>query len=183
MTDPLQPMYDADTLCESYADPEPVRARITELRQQIRTAPDDVAELLARGELVERLSGLGDLDEALEEGRRAADRAELAGTRAQQHLARLRLAQVHARRGEFAESNPILTELLNASTQFGPVIEAFTRHQAGTNDFEQSHYADAATQFARALAIRVELELPEDEVSRSRAALAAAERRRTEQDA
>lgn len=168
---------DPETLRESYPDPAAVQARVEALRAQIRTAPDEIAELLARGELVILLRGLGELDEALNEGNAAADRAEIAGTPAQQHTARIRLAHVHQWRGEFAESNLIFTELLAAAQQFGPVIEAFTHQHAGENDYDQGHWADARDHFARASAIREELELPDDERASSRLALAAALRR------
>jgi tetratricopeptide (TPR) repeat protein len=177
MSEPIQPQFDPDTLREVYADPEAVQARIVELRSEVRTAADETAELLARGELVALLRGLGELDDALTEGKRAADRAEMVGTRPQQHLARLRLAHVHQWRGEFAESNLIFTELLNASTQFGPVIEAFTHQHAGKNSYDQGHFADAREHFARALAIREQYELPDDQLASSKLALAAAERR------
>ena len=176
MTNPLEPSYDPQTLHEGYADPTPVRARIAELRTEIRTAPDEVGELQARGELVGLLRCLGDLDDALAEGRRAVDRAELAGTPAQQHLARLRQAHVHQWRGEFAESNLAFTELLNEVGQFGPIIAAFTHQHAGKNAFDQGHYADARDQFGRALAIRREFELPDDQIASSQLALDAAER-------
>ena len=176
MTDPPEPSYDPRTLHEVYADPAAVRDRIAELRSQIRSAPDEVAELLARGELVARLRGLGDLEDALVEARRAADRADLAGTPAHQHLARLRLAHVHQWRGEFAESNLAITELLNAVGQFGPIIEAFTRQHAGQNAYDQCHFADARDHFARALAIRRKYEVPEDQIASSQLALDAAER-------
>jgi hypothetical protein len=176
MTEPLEPTYDAETLREVYADPEALRARITALRQDIRTAPDDVAELLARGELVVLLRGLGELDDALAEGRRAADRADMVGTAPQQHLARLRLAHVHQWRGEFAESTMLFTELLNGVGQFGPVIEAFTREQVGKNAYEQGLYSDAEVQFAFALTLRESFELPEEQIESSRLALAAARR-------
>ena len=57
--------------------------------------------------------------------------------------------------------------------RFGPVIDAFTHHHAGLNDYDQAHWSDARGHFARALAIREELEL--DEADSSRAALAAAQ--------
>lgn len=177
MTEPIEPSYDPRTLREVYPDLDAVRTRIAALRQQVRTAPDEVAELLARGELVTLLRGLGELDEALAEGRRAADRAEMTGSPPQQHLARLRLATVYQCRGEFAESNLLFTELLNASGQFGPVVEAFTQHDAGKNDYDQGHYADAGAHFARALAIREHNQLPEEQLGASRQALAAAEQR------
>jgi hypothetical protein len=183
MTDPLEPSYDPATLRETYADPDAVRQRVADLRREIRTAPDDIAELLARGELVVRLRVLGDLDDALGEARRAADRAEIVGTPAQQHLARLQLAQVHQWRGEFGDSNLICTELLNAAGQFGPVIEAFTHQHAGANAFDQGHFADARDHFARALAIREQYELPDEQLAESRTALQAAQRRTGEEPA
>jgi uncharacterized protein YhaN len=172
----IEPAYDPETLREVYADPDAVQARIAELRQEVRAAPDDIAELMARGELVALLAASGELHQALQEARAAADRAEIAGNRAQQHLARIRLAQVHQWRGEFADSNLIFTELLAAAQRFGPVIEAFTHQHAGTNDYDQRHWADAREHFARALAIRAELELPDEQIHSSRVALAAAER-------
>lgn len=174
MTDPLEPTYDPETLRESYPDRAAVMARVPQLRAEVRDALDEIDELRARGELVGLLRGLGELDQALAEAQRAADRADMVGNGAQQHTARLRLAHVHQWRGEFAESNPIFTELLAAATQFGPVIEAFTHHHAGHNDYDQGHWSDARDHFARALAIRDRLELPE--AASSRVALAAAER-------
>jgi tetratricopeptide (TPR) repeat protein len=167
---------DPETLREIYADPAAVRARIDELRREIRDAPDEIAELIARGDLVVLLRGLGELDEALNEGNAAVDRAEIAGTPAQQHTARVRLAHVHQWRGEFAESNLLFTELLAAAGQFGPVIEAFTHQHAGKNDYDQGHWSDAREHFARALQLRDELELPDDQRLASRIALAAADR-------
>jgi tetratricopeptide (TPR) repeat protein len=167
---------DPETLREIYADPAAVRARIDELRREIREAPDEIAELIARGDLVVLLRGLGELDEALNEGNAAVDRAEIAGTPAQQHTARVRLAHVHQWRGEFAESNLLFTELLAAAGQFGPVIEAFTHQHAGKNDYDQGHWSDAREHFARALQLRDQLELPDDQRRASRVALAAADR-------
>jgi hypothetical protein len=172
----IESTLDPETLREVYRDPAAVPARIEVLRGEIRGAPDEIAELMARGELVALLRGIRRLDEALNEANAAADRAEIAGTPAQQHTARVRLAHVHQWRGEFAESNLLLTELLPAARQFGPVIEAFTHQHAGKNDYDQGHWADARDHFARALAIRDELELPDDERESSRIALAAAGR-------
>jgi tetratricopeptide (TPR) repeat protein len=176
------PVADPETLREIPPDAATTAARVAQLREDIRSAPDEIAELLARGDLVDTLRIGGDLGAALEEGRRAADRAEMVGTAAQQHLARQRLASVHQWRGEFAESTPIFTELLNASTQFGPVIEAFTHQRAGTNDYDQGHYADAREHFARALAIRQRFELPAEEIAVSRQALEAATRREQDEE-
>ena len=180
MSEPLPPLaatLDPETLHESYPDAGAARARTDELRAELRSAPDEVGELVARGDLVDLLRGLGELDEALNEARAAADRAEIAGNAAMQHTARLRLAHVHWRRGEFGDSNVIVTELLPAAEQFGPVIEAYTHHYAGLNDFEQGHWDDARDHFARALALRDELELPDDERAASRLGFEAAARR------
>jgi tetratricopeptide (TPR) repeat protein len=171
-----EPRLHPETLREVYPDGAAAQARMASLRTEIRQAPDEIAELMARGELVVLLRGVGELDDALTEARAAVDRAEIAGNRAQQHTARVRLAHVHQWRGEFAESNLLFTELLAATTRFGPVIEAFTHQHAGKNDYDQGHWADARDHFARALALREELELPADQVDASRVALAAATR-------
>jgi hypothetical protein len=178
MTEPTYdpPTLDPETLHEIYRDPSAVQARIEQLRPDIRDAPDEIAELMARGELVGLLRGTGQLAEALNEANAAVDRAEIAGSAAQQHTARVRLAHVHQWRGEFGESNLLFTELLAVATQFGPVIEAFTHQHAGKNDYDQGHWADARDHFLRALTIRDELELPDDERAASRIALAAARR-------
>jgi tetratricopeptide (TPR) repeat protein len=173
MTELPEPVLDPTTLHEIFPDAGLVPARVERLRADIRDAPDEIAELLARGELVVLLRISGALDDALHEANAAVDRAEIAGTRAQQHTARVRLAHVHQWRGEFAESNLLFTELLAAAEQFGPVIEAFTHQHAGQNDYDQGHWADARDHFARALAIRDELELPER--AASQVALAAAQ--------
>ena len=165
MTGPLEPTYDPETLREVYADPDAVRARVQQLGAEVRDALDEIDELRARGELVAYLRGLGELDDALAEAQRAVDRADIVGNPAQQHMARMRLAHVQQWRGDFAQSTMIFTELLAAAGQFGPVIEAFTHQHAGTNDYDQGHWADAQDHFAHALAIRDELELPDDSAS------------------
>ena len=171
----LELSHDPETLHEHYADAQAVQARIQALRGEIRSAADEIEELAARGELVELLRGVGELDEALNEANAAVDRAEIAGNAAQQHTARLRLAHVHQWRGEFADSNVIFTELLSVADEFGPIIEAFIHQHAGLNDYDQRHFADAREHFARALTIRDELELPDDQRAFSRLALTAAQ--------
>ncbi len=166
--------YDPVALSESFADPSRARARAEELRQEIRSAPDEIAELIARADLVDILRALGEEDEALREALAAVDRADIAGSHAQQHTARIRLARVHQVRGEFGDANALHTELLAAAAEFGPVVEAFTYQHAGENDLAQGHTEDAAAHFARALRIREELDLAE--AAQSRSALAAARR-------
>ena len=166
--------FDPETLHEQFDDPDQVRARVEQLRAEIRDAADPIDELRARGEHIGLLRGLGDLDDALAEARRAVERADIAGNGAQQHMARLRLAHVQQWRGDFAESNMIFTELQSVADRFGPIIEAVTHQHAGMNDYDQRHWADARIHFSRALAIREEYELPEAEWSRL--ALAAAVR-------
>ena len=181
MTDPLSHRTDPQTLRERYADPAAVTRRIEDLRAEIGHAADPVGELLARGELVELLAAGGRLDEALREAESAADRADMSGNGAQQHMARLRLAQVHTLRGEFGPSTLLYTELLAAAERFGPVIEAVTHHAAALDAYDQGHWSDARQHFARALALREEYDLPDDERESSRLGLEAALRRLREE--
>jgi hypothetical protein len=176
MSEPLEPGYDPETLRESYPDTDAVAARIAQLRTDVRDAPDEVAELMARGELVVLLRAGDELDEALNEANAAVDRAEIAGTLVHQHTARVRLAQVHAARGEFAESNMLFTELTAVAATFGPAVSSFTHQHAGENDFDQQLWSSAKNHFALAGALREEFELPDQDVSR--AALDAVNRRR-----
>jgi tetratricopeptide (TPR) repeat protein len=166
--------FDAETLHEVFDEPDQARGRVQQLRAEVRDALDPIDELRARGELVDLLRGLDELDDALVEAQRAVDRADIAGNGAQQHTARLRLAHVQQWRGDFAQSNMIFTELLSVADRFGPIIEAFTHQHAGKNDYDQGHWSDARDHFARALAIRDEYELPE--AASSRFALDAAAR-------
>jgi len=175
MTELPRPTFDPETLREVHPDPDAVRARVQQLRAEVRDALDEIDELRARGELVAYLRGIGELDDALAEAQRAVDRADIVGNGAMRHMARLRLAKVQQWRGDFAESNMIFTELLPVADTFGPVIEAFTHQDAGENDYDQGHFADARDHFARALHLRAELEL--DEAAESRTALEAANRK------
>jgi tetratricopeptide (TPR) repeat protein len=177
VSEPLAHRTDPQTLREQYADPTAVGRRIGELREDVRNAPDPVGELLARGELVDLLAADARLDDALGEAQAAADRADVAGNGAQQHMARLRLAQVYTVRGEFGPATLLYTELLAAAERFGPVIEAVTHHVAALDAYEQRHWADARDHFARALALREEYDLPDDEREASRLGLDAALRR------
>jgi tetratricopeptide (TPR) repeat protein len=177
VSEPLAHETDPQTLRERYADPAAVARRIDELRAEVGRAPDPVAELLARGELVELLAAAGRPDDALAQAESAADRADTVGNPAQQHMARLRLAHVHTLRGEYAQSTLLYTELLAAGERFGPVIEAVTCHYAGLDAFGQQHWSDARDHFARALSLREEFDLPDDEREASRLGLQAALRR------
>lgn len=173
----IEPSYDPQSLREVYPDEAVVDARIVELRAELADPPDEVAELMARGELVGLLRGADRLDEAREEATQALDRTRAVGTPAQQHLAELRLAQVVQWQGEFGTSNVMFGHLLSRATDHGPVVAAFTYHHAGNNFYDQGDYARAEDLFANALAIREELELPEEQIESSRLALAAARAR------
>ncbi|GAB2462600.1 hypothetical protein [Jatrophihabitans fulvus] len=176
--------WDAETLRERFVDPDAAQAHVEVLRERIRGAQyraDEIGELLARGELVDLLRIRGELDDALAEANAAVDRAELEGTPPQVHLARVRLAHVHSWRGEYGDANVVLTELMAAAGRLGPVVEAYTRHHAGLNDYEQGHWSDARQQFTAALKLREQLELDEAELAPLRTALAAAERHAEEQ--
>ncbi|HVX45659.1 MAG TPA: hypothetical protein VHC49_17345 [Mycobacteriales bacterium] len=165
MTEPLEFAYDPQTLREVVTDPSIITARIDQLRVDIAGAPDEVGELTARADLVDLLRISGDLGSALSEAGAAVDRARIAGTPAQQHIAQLRLAHVHQWREEFSTSDAIFSLLLDHASDFGPIIEAFTHQHAGLNDFDQGRYEPAEQHFAHAHQIRERLELPEAEQS------------------
>lgn len=180
--DAIVPSYDAETLREQYDDLAAARARAEELRTDVLTAEDTTAELLARTDLVDLLLGLGELDGpdgALTQAEQASDRADTAGTAAQQHLARIRLARAYQYAGDFGQANAVFTELAHAAGQFGPVIEAFTAQAIGGNDYDQGHYEQARARFGRALAVREQYDLPAEQVEQSRVSLAAAIRKET----
>ncbi|MDP9118415.1 MAG: hypothetical protein M3O28_14365 [Actinomycetota bacterium] len=172
----LESGVDPDTLRMTVASRDAARVRVTQLRADLLWAPDETAELLTRGELVDLLGAAGEYDQALSESQQAVDRAEMVGTGAQQHLARIRLAQAHQWRAEFAASNLEFADLVRAANRYGPVIAGFTHHQAGVNAYDQGDYDAAERHFGNALALRQEFELT-DQVAHSRAALAAVARR------
>lgn len=173
MSEPA-PIYDPASLREVFPNADEARRYVDRLRADIRAASDETAELLVRGELVDALRILDQLDDALTEADRAVERAELVGTPAQQHLARLRLGRVRHRRGDFGDANLLATELLHAGSQFGPVIYAFTEQFAGENAFDQGHFTEASEHFTEALRVRRELQLPDEQIAASQAGLDAA---------
>ncbi len=177
----LEHTYDPDTLNEVYADPDAVRTRIAELRRDLLEAPDEIAELLARADLVDVLRGIGDLDDALDEAHRAADRAEIAGTAAQQHLARLRLAHVHQRRGEFVEANLTVVELEGSPGRLRAGHRGAHPARGGAERlYSQQNWTEAQFNFAAAIALRETLELSADENAASYAAIEAVRRKLAE---
>jgi tetratricopeptide (TPR) repeat protein len=172
-----EPSYDPRTLREVYPDDAAVDARIAELRAELTDPPDEVAELMARGELVGLLRSADRLDEAREQATAALDRAREVGTPAQRHLAELHLAHVAQWQGDFGTSNVMFGHLLARATDHGPVVAGLTYQDAGKNFYDQGDYGRAEELFAQALAIREELELPADQIESSRLALAAARAR------
>ena len=173
----IEPSFDPQTLREVYPDEAALSARIAELRTELTDPPDEVSELMARGELVSLLRGADRLDEAREEATAALDRARAVGTPAQQHLAELRLAHVVQWQGDYGTSNLMFGHLLARATDHGAVVAAFTYQHAGKNFYDQGDRLRAEELFAQALAIREELELPDDQIEASRLALAAARAR------
>ncbi|MGI8880979.1 MAG: hypothetical protein ACR2KJ_10840 [Jatrophihabitans sp.] len=156
--------YDPDTMHEMIGDFEALRTRTEQLRSELADEPDPPAELMLRGELVDRLRVGRQLDDVLAEADAALERSRAIGTAAQQHLACLRKAHVHQWRAEFGTSNAIFAQLVGHGNEFGPVVQAFTYQHAGKNLFDQGRFAEAADEFARALALREEFELPDDQL-------------------
>jgi tetratricopeptide (TPR) repeat protein len=136
-------------------------------------------ELRVRARLGGELRIAGRYDEALGVLRGAVALAESVGDPVRVHAARIRLAQVHQWRGEFAAADALFAELLDA-VEGDPTLAAmrpFTLQHAGKCQFDQGRYADAVRLFDAALRLRLEQGAAEEDVASSRQALIEAQRR------
>ena len=135
---------------------------MADLRRQAREPVDEVAEFVARGELIDLLLATGASAEAVDEAERAVDRAIVTGTAPQQHLARLRLAAALDAAGspQQAESR-CSTDLQADGNQYGAGDRRRTPTSSrGRRAYTAGNYAAAHEHFPRALALREEFELP-----------------------
>ncbi|GAD34924.1 hypothetical protein MTS1_02295 [Microbacterium sp. TS-1] len=161
--------YDPDTLRE-IVDPEQCAERLAEIGEQ-RSLP----ALLER---VWLLKVLDRLDEALVLAEQAVRVARMAGTRKDLLRARVLHATILQHRGAFAAAIQELTTCAEeAEGQSWPLLAAFAYQHRGKVSYDAREYADARTDFKRALFLRQEGGAPEDQLESTLLAVDAAERR------
>lgn len=162
--------YDPETLRET-VDPAECAARLDELGEQ-RSLP-------ALMERVWLLKVLGRLDESLVVADQTVRVARMAGTRKDLLRARVLHATVLQWRGAFAaavaELNPCVEE---AQGQSWGALAAFAIQHRGKVRYDAGHYVAARADFKRALLLRQEAGVPEEQLEPTLLAIEAAERRR-----
>lgn len=161
--------YDPDTLRE-IVDPAQCAARLDEIDAQ-RSLP----MLLER---VWLLKVLDRLDEALVLAAQAVRVARMGGTRKDLLRARVLHATVHQNRGAFAAAIQELTTCAEeAEGQDWPLLAGFAYQHRGKVSYDAQEYADARSDFKRALFLRQEGGAPEEQLESTLLAIDAAERR------
>ncbi|WP_319458786.1 WG repeat-containing protein [Micromonospora sp. RTP1Z1] len=154
-TDPEQALaafrwrLDPETLREETTDPGELRAVRDGLTGKLGTALDNRsrARLLSLRSVASRI--LGDLDDALADGRLAVTYAEATGELRRTALARARLAQVLRWRGEHAEADRLFAEA--NSPELPDRLRAALHEHAGRSCYDQGRLIEACHHFERAL--------------------------------
>jgi len=148
--------FDPDTLREVVSSDE-VR-ELTDVRDLLTAKVDGVtdngqkARLLSLRAVVSRV--LGDLDQALADGRAALGHAEATGALRRIAIAQARLAHVLQWRGNHAEADRLFT--LANSTELPDRLRAAMHQHAGKCAYDQGRYIEACNHFERALELRKE---------------------------
>ncbi|PRX23708.1 WG repeat-containing protein [Actinoplanes italicus] len=144
--------FDPQTLREQVDEPDRLWDVADRLTDRLEFAERDNvrAGLLSLRAVVHRI--LGELDDALADGREALRHAEAAGDLRTTAIARARLAHVLQWRGEFAEADRIYAEI--DSPELPSRLRAEIRELAGRSAFEQGRYLEAVNHFERALDVR-----------------------------
>ncbi|HEX5741747.1 MAG TPA: WG repeat-containing protein [Pilimelia sp.] len=142
---------DPRTLREIVARPAVVRALREDLGHALTRAADDGsrARLLSLRAVASRL--LGDLAEALRDGRWALEHARAVGELRQLAVVRARLAHIHQWRGEFDTADRLLA--LAASPELPHALRAGVHEQAGRSCYEQGRLVEALTHFDAAVSL------------------------------
>ncbi|SCG71455.1 WG containing repeat-containing protein [Micromonospora siamensis] len=140
---------DPQTLREEPGDPELLRTVRDRLTAKLGAALDNPsrARLLSLRAVVSRI--LGNLDDALADGRLALTYAEITGELRRTALARARLAQVLRWRGEYAEADRLYVEA-NSPELPGRLRAALHEHAARCA-YDQGRFIEACDHFERAL--------------------------------
>lgn len=144
--------YDPDTLREVVSDPEPLRRIRDGLTSKLAGAEDHAsrARLLGVRAVVSRV--LGDLDDALRDGRMAVSHAEATGQLRRVAIAQVRLAHVHQWLGEYDVADRLYAT--SDSPDLPDRLRAAIQQHAGKSCFEQRRYIEACAHLERALDLR-----------------------------
>ncbi|MEV0154573.1 WG repeat-containing protein [Micromonospora sp. NPDC050686] len=140
---------DPATLREDPGDPELLRTVRDRLTAKLGAALDNRsrARLLSLRAVVSRI--LGNLDDALADGRLALTYAEATGELRRTALARARLAQVLRWRGDHAEADRLFAEANSA--ELPDRLRAALHEHTGRSCYDQGRLMEACHHFERAL--------------------------------
>ncbi|WP_245724790.1 WG repeat-containing protein [Micromonospora citrea] len=143
---------DPETLREVVDEPDEFRTIRRRLTEKLGAAVDNRsrARLLSLRAVVSRL--LGELDDALADGRLALTYAEATGELRRTAVAQARLAHVLRWRGEFAEADRLFAEA--NSTELPDRLRAALHEHAGRSCYDQGRLMEACHHFERALDLR-----------------------------
>ncbi|MFG1882034.1 WG repeat-containing protein [Micromonospora sp. NPDC049102] len=143
---------DPVTLREELTEPDGMRAIRRRLTGKLGTAVDNRARarLLSLRAVASRI--LGDLDDALADGRLALTYAEATGELRRTALAQARLAHVLRWRGDFAEADQLFAEA--NSNELPDRLRAALHEHAGRCCYDQGRLMEACHHFERALDLR-----------------------------
>ncbi|PZF94771.1 hypothetical protein C1I93_16220 [Micromonospora endophytica] len=145
---------DPTTLREVADEPDELRTIRERLTDKLASALDNRsrARLLSLRAVVSRV--LGDLDEALDDGRMALTYAEATGELRRTALAQARLAHVLRWRGDFAEADRLFAEANSA--ELPDRLRAALHEHAARSCYDQGRLIEACHHFERALDLRGE---------------------------
>ncbi|RKN51326.1 WG repeat-containing protein [Micromonospora endolithica] len=143
---------DPTTLREVVEEPEDFRVVRRRLTEKLGSAVDNRsrARLLSLRAVVSRI--VGDLDDALADGRLALTYAEATGELRRTSLAQARLAHVLRWRGEYAEADRLFAHA--NSDELPDRLRAALHEHAGRCCFDQGRLIEACDHFERALDLR-----------------------------
>ena len=149
---------------------------VKKLEGQLEDLPPEDFEEKARllGEIGTYQRTLGNLEEAQRNLLAGLDIIKTHGLNIKKELQfKIRLAHVYQYLGEFQSSNSLFEEILTSCDQRGDVLnfKAFALQHSGKNQFDQNNFQTALDLFQQALEIRIQLKVPQDQISSSMVAI------------
>lgn len=143
---------DPVTLREDLTEPDDLRAIRRRLTEKLGSATDNRsrARLLSLRAVASRI--LGDLDDALADGRLALTYAEATGELRRTALAQARLAHVLRWRGDFPEADQLFAQA--NSVELPDRLRAALHEHAGRSCYDQGRLMEACQHFEQALDLR-----------------------------